>query len=181
MDTLTQICTLYVETFDTATNVIKNSNLKNILISIVTGIISGAITTIVVISIQKFVRIISYKRDYKNFEGTYEGYEKYDELTESPRVILSLKLLRKKNKFIITDGKILINKEYPDITGEILMDETLHNFGKGYYHQLNAPGYGFFDVQLKAYKNEKKILVNATYINKFHKEEHRCWIWKKIN
>ena len=158
------------------TNFFQTNDVRNILISILTGIL----VTLIVILTQMILKKIKYRNLYKKFEGKYKGFRKYDYVTpDKPETIMELELQRKNNKFTIKNGKSLKNIAFPDIEGGILMDETLHNFGRGFYRHLKVPGFGYYEVQLQSDGNECKVLINSSFLDVNNNDIHKGQVWIK--
>jgi len=107
---------------------------------------------------------------FKEYEGNYTCYKKYDEKRVNP--IYNLSISVKNNKLIIK-GEIILNKS--KIQGAIIMKEDLPNYGEGYYRHLDIEGWGFYQIQIKSLN---EIFVHAPYFNE-NGEVDQAFVWIK--
>lgn len=151
-----------------------------ITISYILGGVIGFITSVLATWLytvwQKKMKIKNYAKLYKTFEGQYFGYDKFFSNTNDSKPILELKLERNNNIFSFDNLNIYAN--FP-LEGAIIMDETIPNYGRGYYRQKNFYGFGFIEVQLQTLNGEMSILVQGKYADKGKEDKCFGWIWKK--
>ncbi|MBI2966603.1 MAG: hypothetical protein HYY40_02160 [Bacteroidetes bacterium] len=153
---------------------------------VVGGLIAGIISAIIIWLYKKLEQESIHDDLYSKYEGNYNQYLKRTlnnrdspETNEEKIIVAEIKLTRSRNKFILNGTTITNNpedKKDAKFNGEIIMDERMPLYGRGYYKHKST-SFGFYEVQMDS-KIEEFYVHRIYYSN--NAKHVAGYIWEKV-
>lgn len=140
----------------------------NLILNLGLNIIGGVLAALIITYSLNKRRIKRLRNDFYLPLNNKEYIWHYkDDKNKTPRC---------KTKFTVFENRIDFKGEILDIkkspfSGQILMDENLRSYGKGYYKDTNTVGFGFIELQMDMTSFE--LYIHSYFVNTINKPDSR--------